>query len=360
MALADWVLGGSRGGLTSEQKKQINESYKPGSYGHSTYSGLGRKPNSSSSSGGSSSKGSSGGSSSGGGASVPAYDPYAAYQAQLQAIYEEQRRAAEEAERRKREAAQAAYDRNMAALGSAYQNQLSGLKQNYESTLGTLENDYNQGVDGVNKQADNAQQQAYINYMMSKRDLGQQMSAQGLSGGAAESTLAGLYNEYGNSRNTIDSGRNDNLASLRNSYDSSKASALQSYNGQLSDAEAAKLAYEMQLEQNLANAIADAASVNYDQQFALSQNYLSQLSDIQQAQAAATQKASAQSYSAGNSTRSVSTRQAGVAGSGSNAYRLAQQVYSSYQNPDDVVDALMLSGVSNQDILDILNQMGIN
>ena len=178
MALADWVLGGSRGGLTSEQKKQINESYKPGSYGHSTYSGLGRKPNSSSSSGGSSSKGSSGGSSSGGGASAPAYDPYAAYQAQLQAIYEEQRRAAEEAERRKREAAQAAYNRNMAALGSAYQNQLSGLKQNYESALGTLENDYNQGVDGVNKQADNAQQQAYINYMMSKRDLGQQMSAQ--------------------------------------------------------------------------------------------------------------------------------------------------------------------------------------
>ena len=55
MALADWVLGGSRGGLTSEQKKQINESYKPGSYGHSTYSGLGRKPNSSSGSGGSSS-----------------------------------------------------------------------------------------------------------------------------------------------------------------------------------------------------------------------------------------------------------------------------------------------------------------
>ena len=184
--------------------------------------------------------------------------------------------------------------------------------------------------------------------------------AQGLSGGAAESTLAGLYNEYGNSRNTIDSGRNDNLASLRNSYDSSKASALQSYNGQLSDAEAAKLAYEMQLEQNLANAIADAASVNYDQQFALSQNYLSQLSDIQKAQAAAAQKAAAQSYSAGNSTRSVSTRQADVAGSGSNAYRLAQQVYSSYQNPDDVVDALMLSGVSNQDILDILNQMGIN
>ena len=172
--------------------------------------------------------------------------------------------------------------------------------------------------------------------------------------------MAGLFNEYGNSRNTIDSGRNDNLASLRNSYDSSKASALQSYNGQLSDAEAAKLAYEMQLEQNLANAIADAASVNYDQQFALSQNYLSQLSDIQKAQAAAAQKAAAQSYSAGNSARSVSTRQADVAGSGSNAYRLAQQVYSSYQNPDDVVDALMLSGVSNQDILDILNQMGIN
>lgn len=305
-----------------------------------------------------SSSGGSSGSSGGGGASAPAYDPYAAYQAQLQAIYEEQRRAAEEAERRKREAAQAAYDRNMAALGNAYQNQLSGLKQNYESTLGTLENDYNLGVDGVNKQADNAQQQAYINYMMSKRDLGQQMSAQGLSGGAAESTLAGLHNEYGNSRNTIDSGRNDNLASLKNSYDSSKASALQSYNGQLSDAEAAKLAYEMQLEQNLANAIADAASVNYDQQFALSQNYLSQLSDIQQAQAAAAQKAASASYSANNKGKSVSTSQASTDWTKTAAYKRALANYQAGYTSDEVAQDLNASGVDIRTISQIMAAMG--
>ncbi len=264
--------------------------------------GAGRQPSGGSNGG---SGGSSGGSSGGG----TSYDPYAAYQAQLQAMYEAQRRAAEEAERRKREAAQAAYNRNMSALNSAYNNQLSGLKENYDSTLGMLESDYNAGVSGVNKQADAAQQQAYINYMMSKRDMGQQMSAQGLSGGAAESTMAGLYNNYGNSRNTIDSGRNDSLADLGQQYNNSKASALQTYNGQLSDAEAAKLAYEMQLEQNLANAIADAASVNYDQQFALSQDYISRMGEIQQAAAQAAQKAASRSYSASNTAEKVSTQQ---------------------------------------------------
>ena len=103
----------------------------------------------------------------------------------------------------------------------------------------------------MNKQADNAQQQAYINYMMSKRDLPQQLTAQGISGGAAESTMAGLYNNYGNSRNTIDSGRNDSLADLLAGYNSDKATAQQNYNSALSNLETQKASQQMQLEQNL-------------------------------------------------------------------------------------------------------------
>lgn len=354
MALADWVLGGSRGGLTSEQKKQINESYKPGSYGHSTYSGLGRKPNSSSGSSGSSSGGSSGG----GGASAPAYDPYAAYQAQLQAIYEEQRRAAEEAERRKREAAQAAYDKNMAAMNNAYNSQLNSLKSNQESTLGVLQSNYDQGVAGVNKQADAANQQAYINYMMSKRDLPQQLTAQGISGGAAESTMAGLFNNYGNSRNTIDSGRNDSLADLLAGYNSDKATAQQNYNSALSNLEAQKAAQQMQLEQNLANMIADAETTNYEQQFALSQDYINQMAAVQQAAAEAAQKASARSYSANNKGKSVSTSQSNVDWSKTAAYQRALANYKAGYSVDDVIQDLGTSGLDAASIQQILAAMG--
>lgn len=227
----------------------------------------------------------------------------------LQAQYEAQRRAAEEAERRKREAAQAAYDKNVAAMNNAYNSQLNSLKSNQESTLGVLQSNYDQGVAGVNKQADAANQQAYINYMMSKRDLPQQLTAQGISGGAAESTMAGLYNNYGNSRNTIDSGRNDSLADLLAGYNSDKATAQQNYNSALSNLEAQKASQQMQLEQNLANMIADAETTNYEQQFALSQDYISQMAAVQQAAAEAAQKAASTSYSASNKGKSVSTNQ---------------------------------------------------
>ena len=178
----------------------------------------------------------------------------------LQSIYAQQQAAAAALEAQRRAAAQAAYDRSMAALNNSYNTMKNGLNSNYDSTLGQLEQNYNTGVSGVNKQADNAQQQAYINYMMNKRDMGQQLAAQGLSGGASESALAGMYNNYGNSRNTIDSGRNDSLADLMNDWNTNKASALQAYNNQLSEMEMQKANAVQQLENNLANLIAQAAA----------------------------------------------------------------------------------------------------
>ena len=110
----------------------------------------------------------------------------------LQSFYAQQQAAAAALEAQRRAAAQAAYDRSMTALNNSYNTMQNSLKGNYNSTLGQLEQNYNTGVAGVNKQADNAQQQAYINYMMNKRDMGQQLAAQGLSGGASESALAGI------------------------------------------------------------------------------------------------------------------------------------------------------------------------
>lgn len=82
---------------------------------------------------------------------------------------------------------------------------------------------YDANVKKLNTAANDALQQAYINYMMSKRDLPQQLAAQGFSGGAAESTWAGLYNGYGNSRASTERSRLENLAALQQTLQSNLA-----------------------------------------------------------------------------------------------------------------------------------------
>lgn len=227
----------------------------------------------------------------------------------LQTLYAQQQAAADAAQQAKRAAAQQAYERSMAALNAAYNGQLQALKNNYNSTQDQLQSDYENGAAGVNFNADNALKQAYINQMMTLKSLPQQLSAQGIGGGAAETTLAGVYNNYGNSRSEIDVARGQSLGELMAQLNAGKAQAQQAYNSQLSDAQAARLAYEMQLEQNLANAIADAASLNYDRQFEISSEYMQQMSKLQSQMASAAQKASQTAISASNTRQSKSARQ---------------------------------------------------
>ncbi|HIX05897.1 MAG TPA: hypothetical protein H9865_07340 [Candidatus Fournierella pullicola] len=227
----------------------------------------------------------------------------------LQNLYAQQQAAAAAAEQARRAAAQQAYERSMAALNAAYNGQIEALKNNYNSTLGQLQSDYEHGAAGVNFNADNALQQAYINQMMTLKSLPQQLAAQGIGGGAAESTLAGVYNNYGNSRNEIDVARGQSLGDLLAQLNAGKNQAQQAYNNQLSDAQATRLAYEMQLEQNLANAIADAATVNYDRQFEISSQYLEQMAKLQSEMASAARKASQSTISASNTQQSKSVQQ---------------------------------------------------
>lgn len=257
----------------------------------------------------------------------------------LQSIYAQQQAAAAEAERLRRQAAQQAYERSMAALNAAYNGQIQALKNNYNSTLGQLQSDYDQGAAGVNYNADSALQQAYINQMMTLKSLPQQLSAQGIGGGAAETTLAGVYNNYGNSRNEIDVARSQNLGDLLAQLNAGRNQAQQAYNTQLSDAQATRLAYEMQLEQNLANAIADAATVNYDRQFEISSGYMEQMAKLQSEMASAAQKAAQSTISASNTQESKSVEQS----------ELLEQVWrSAWQNAKN-------AGSSESDALQAAN-----
>ena len=250
----------------------------------------------------------------------------------LQSFYAQQQAAAAALEAQRRAAAQAAYDRSMAALNSSYNTMQNSLKGNYNSTLGQLEQNYNTGVAGVNKQADNAQQQAYIHYMMNKRDMGQQLAAQGLSGGASESALAGMYNNYGNSRNTIDSGRNDSLADLMNDWNTNKASALQAYNSQLAEMAMQKANAVQQLENNLANLIANAATANYDAQFSLSSDYLSKMMDLASRGGSYASAVANRAYSPTNALLTASTQQGAAA---------MPTVFNAYQQAQNALDAQM-------------------
>lgn len=190
--------------------------------------------------------GSTGGSKGGSGGSNDAY--ISALMAQLSQpnttdIYYQQMKAA----------AQDAYNRGMDALNSAYGEQMNSLNSNLKSTKSQLLNSYNNSKQNITDDATNSLKQAYINKMLSQKNLGQQMSAQGLSGGATETTLASMQNNYGNARNNINTTANKNLTNLEQNYNDNLAQAMQAYNSAVAQANLAKAQQAIQLENALAN-----------------------------------------------------------------------------------------------------------
>ena len=185
-----------------------------------------------------------------GGYSEPAFD-WAAYFAQLMA--ERQRRADE------------AYERNMKRIAESYATASNNLKSNYDSTESRLGAYRTDSMSDVNKDAETALQQAYINNMLNKKNLNQRLSAMGYNGGATESTMAQLANNYGNSRTGIDTTRNENISKLNQNYGDNLANALQQYNSAMTNLDMQKMQLEMEAEQQRQNAI---------------DNYYSQVSSI--------------------------------------------------------------------------------
>jgi len=129
------------------------------------------------------------------------------------------------------------------------------LRKNLESTLGSLKENYDYGEGVQRSDANDSLTQAYINYMMNKRDMAQNLAAAGISGGATESSLANLYNNYGNSRNTINNTLAKNLAQLLNTYNNNVSSANRAYNSEFNTAQNNYTNYVNELAQNYASAM---------------------------------------------------------------------------------------------------------
>lgn len=186
----------------------------------------------------------------------------AAAYAALVSAYEKQQRDREEYLRQQREAAQNAYNNGMNSLNSAYNSQLTSLANNLSEARNQLQGSYDRSKSSINQDAEGSLRQAYINHMLSQKNLGQQMSALGLSGGATETTLANMLNNYGNARNNINTTAANNLANLEGKYNDSVSQAQQAYNSAVANANLQKAQYAMQLE----NALADnqiSALTNY-------------------------------------------------------------------------------------------------
>lgn len=187
-----------------------------------------------------------GGGSSGGGSAAASYSAPAqsndymnSYISQMQSAMQAAQQAAAEAQSRAEEQMRAAQEAQRRAREEAYQRSAAQQKANYE---------YGQGE--LNRATENALQQAYINKMMSERNLAQQLAAQGLNGGASETTTAGMLNNYNNSRNALETERQNQLASLENTYQNNMAQL----ENQRASGDAADLS---QYQTNLANMTAN-------------------------------------------------------------------------------------------------------
>lgn len=207
-------------------------------------------------SGGSSSRSRSSGRSSGGGSSASAAvtanpnNMANAYRALIDAY---QRNNYDDYLAQMRQAAQNAYDNGMSALNNAYNSQINSLNDNLNSTKNQLLDSYNRSKQNITDDAAQSLREAYINRMKSERNLAQQMSAMGLNGGATETTLAGMLNNYGNARNNINTTTNRNLSSLEGNYNDNLAQAMQAYNSAVANASAQKAQQAIALENALAN-----------------------------------------------------------------------------------------------------------
>lgn len=163
---------------------------------------------------------SSGGSGSGSGSysSGGGYDPN--YLANLYAEYAAQRqRQLEEA-----------YNRSRDNINNAFNESRGLLEQNYNASRDAMNSSYNNSLGKLQDDAAQSLKEAYINRMLSSKNLNQQLSAAGLSGGASESTMASMLNNYGNARNNINTTLNSNIKDLNATRDSNMANILQSYN----------------------------------------------------------------------------------------------------------------------------------
>ena len=109
-------------------------------------------------------------------------------------------------------------------IQSQWDTALSDANALYNTNAGQLGNVYNQGVNQANLMSDEAARQQYIAYMQNRKNLAEQLSTNGITGGASETALNQILNSYSSNLADTEASRQSALAELANEY-----------NGNLSD-----------------------------------------------------------------------------------------------------------------------------
>lgn len=138
-------------------------------------------------------------------------------------------------------------DELLARISAAYDNAASLLKGNYDSQVGVLNKAKKKSTKELNVDSEQALREAYVTKMQNQRDLNQRLAAMGLNGGATETTMARLANQYGNSRTDVNNTRNRSLAGINQTYAEQLAAALQAYNSAMANLEMQRLNAELSL-----------------------------------------------------------------------------------------------------------------
>ena len=107
-------------------------------------------------------------------------------------------------------------------------NQLNNTRQQLDNTLA-------QNNATTNANYDNSARQAYVQYMQRQRALPSQLQALGVNGGATESGLLNLYNNYGSSHAANEQQRNADLTTNQQNRDDAYNNAYQAYLSDLNE-----------------------------------------------------------------------------------------------------------------------------
>lgn len=150
------------------------------------------------------------------------------------------------------------YNSNSASIESEYANALKALGANLSDTENLLRSQYDTSQNTLEEQRRRALQEAYIQRMMEQKSLSDTLADYGLSGGATESVLSNLLNNYRGNRNSIENNATVSLRDLLEKYNSNVASARERYNTALQQTQNNRLNAMRGLADSLAAAQANA------------------------------------------------------------------------------------------------------
>lgn len=117
-----------------------------------------------------------------------------------------------------------------------------------------LQNNLTNDENKTNTEYDSTAKQNYVKYMQNKKALPEQLATQNVNGGASESALIKLYNNYGTNTATNESARGNALNSLRTTYNNNLTTYNTDLENELASAYATAMQNQRQYDQDQADA----------------------------------------------------------------------------------------------------------